>query len=235
MKRTDDVSVARSVDTSATSHTDAPPEIREDEQTVTRPSNDSSGVTIQRPGMLLAAMVLSAGLAFGSGATTTPALFTALRRRYEIAEASTAAAEVDQELLERVRELFDQGSFDFFQDGLQSTFSRHLVALLAQHGRDAFRAIAEYLFSGDAGPDIMSEALRWLVEVDDPSTLSQRWSILLRTLQDTSPKVRDGAILGFAALDDPRATPFLVEARNVEQIAELRRLIDQVLAHLSRA
>jgi hypothetical protein len=106
---------------------------------------------------------------------------------------------------------------------------------MEEHGQDAFRAIAQYVFSGSAKPDVVSEALRWLADFNDPSTLSQRWAILQRTLNNPSPQVRDGAILGFAALDDPAARPLLLNARNWEQIAELRALIDQVVAQLGRA
>jgi hypothetical protein len=106
--------------------------------------------------------------------------------------------------------------------------------MLAMRGQAAFRAIAEYLFSGNAKPDVVSEGLRWLADFNDASTLTQRWAILQQTLKDRSPRVRDGAILGFAALDDPRARPLLVGARQLEQIAELRALIDQVVAQLER-
>jgi HEAT repeat protein len=116
---------------------------------------------------------------------------------------------------------------------MHSPFSRALLAIVARHGRTAFQAIAEYLFSGAANPDVTSEALRWLGDFEDPATLPQRWVILQRTLEDQSPRVRDGAILGFAALGDPRARPLLLEAQEAEQIAELRLLIDQVVKNLN--
>ena len=151
------------------------------------------------------------------------------------AESSTAAVDVDPLLLAEIRELFEQGASEFFHDGVHSNFSRTLLTTLVQHGQAAFRAIADYLFSGNAKPDVVSEAVRWFADFNDASTLSQRWAILQRTLKDRSPRVRDGVILGFAALDDPRARPLLLEARNLEQISELRALIDQVVAQLKRA
>jgi hypothetical protein len=178
------------------------------------------------PGKFIAAFVLSAGL--GTGAVTGG-------RRDEVAESSTALTEVDPVLLRTVRDLFEQGASEFFQDGVDSNFSRALLKLLAQHGRKAFQAIAEYVFSGDTKPDVVSEALRWLADFNDASTLPQRWAILERTLKDPSPRVRDGAILGFAALDDPRAKPLLLKARELERMAELRGLIDQVIAQLGRS
>jgi hypothetical protein len=152
-----------------------------------------------------------------------------------VADSSTASVDVDPTVLQEVTELFDQGATEFFHDGMQSRFSRGLLALIGQHGRRALRAISEYLFSGDAKPGVTSEALRWIADYRDPSTFFDRWAILQRMLKDRSPAVRDGAILGFATLDDPRALPLLMEARRVETINELRRLIDLVLAQLERA
>jgi hypothetical protein len=186
-----------------------------------------------RPGMVLAGLVLWAALTT-AGPTGTAPMGTYLRRRDEIAaESSTADIERDPELLKQVEEVFKQGVSEFFQDGMFSHFSRSLLAVLAQHGRAAFRAIAEYVFSGSGNADVVSEALRWLADFDDPATLPQRWAILQRTLQDRSPRVRDGAILGFAALDDPRARSLLLKTQESEPIPELRRLIQQVVDQLN--
>ena len=228
------MTVERFAVTTSTSPEEAPPQT--DEGVGTGLPTDVVGVRLARPGLFIAGLVLSALLPAGG----TPGAFSVAdlsrRRRDDVtAESSTAAVEVDPLLLKEIRELFEQGASEFFHDGVHSNFSRTLLKTLAQHGQAAFRAIADYLFSGNAEPDVVSEALRWLADFNDASTLSQRWAILQRTLKDRSPRVRDGAILGFAALDDPRARPLLLEARNLEQIGELRALIDQVVAQLERA
>lgn len=228
------MTLERFKETASTSREEAPPQTEEGAST--GPLTDVVGVRLARPGLFLAGVVLIAGLAT-SGATGAFSVADLNRRRRDdvTAESSTGAVEVDPLLLKEIRELFEQGASEFFHDGVHSNFSRTLLQTLAQHGQAAFRAIADYLFSGNAKPDVVSEALRWLADFNDASTLSQRWVILQRTLKDRSPRVRDGAILGFAALDDPRARPLLLEARNLEQIGELRALIDQVVAQLERA
>ena len=228
------MTVDRFAVTTSTSPEEAPP--RTDEGVSIGLPADVVGVRLARPGMFIAGLVVSAGLAAGGTLGAFSVADLRRRRRDDVtAESSTAAVEIDPLLLKEIRELFEQGASEFFHDGVHSNFSRTLLKTLAQHGQEAFRAIADYLFSGDAKPDVVSEALRWLADFNDASTLSQRWDILQRTLKDRSPRVRDGAILGFAALDDPRARPLLLEARNLEQIAELRALIDQVVAQLDRA
>ncbi|MCU1334528.1 MAG: hypothetical protein JWO19_109 [Bryobacterales bacterium] len=157
-----------------------------------------------------------------------------LGRRRTIAESSTTAHEADPELVHEIYELLEGGSYEFFQDGVESEFSRKLLQMLHRHGRDALEAIAEYLFSAKASPDVASETLRRVADVSDESTLSRRWQILKDSLRSQSPRVRDGAILGFATLDDPRATSLLSEARTAERVHELQVLIDQVLTQLGR-
>ena len=186
-----------------------------------------------RAGKLLAGLVLVTMLTT-AGATGTAPLNAYLRRRDEVlAESSTADFERDPEMLRQVDEIFRQGATEVFQDGMYTMFSRSLLAFLRQYGRAAFKAIAEYLFSAEPDADVVSEALRWLADFDDPATVSQRWAILERTLRDPSPRVRDGAISGFAILDDPRARSLLAETQKTEPIPELRRLIQQVIDQLN--
>ncbi|MCL4500040.1 MAG: HEAT repeat domain-containing protein, partial [Chloroflexi bacterium] len=209
--------IERIEESASTSPQDLPPQA--DEGSSTGLPGDVISARVRRPGPFMAAVVLGAALALGG--TEAPFLAADLSRRRRddvVVESSTAMVEVDPILLNEVRELFEQGASEFFQDGVHSSFSRTLIKMLAQHGRAAFRAIAEYLFSGNAKPDVASEALRWLADFNDPSTFSERWTILQHTLRDRSPQVRDGAILGFASLDDPRARPLLSEARDVEQV-----------------
>jgi len=186
----------------------------------------------RRRGILLAGLVLWAALTSAGATATAPIENYFLRRDQARAESSTAEVPSDPELLKEIADVFEQGASEFFQDGMHSQFSRSLISILTQHGRAAFQAIGEYIFSGDGNPDVVSESLRWLSDFDDPATLPQRWAILERTLTDHSPRVRDGAILGFAALDDPRARPLLLETQSSEQIPELRRLIQQVVKQL---
>jgi hypothetical protein len=215
-------------DTSSTSSVELSTAL--DEGAATGPVEDFGPLPVYRPGRFLASIVFGATLAVGG--TETQSWWR--RRQDVVAESSTAAVEVTPFLLQEVRELFEQGASEFFRDGMHSNFSRRLLALLARHGQAAFRAIETYLFTSSPKPDVVSESLRWLADFNDAATLPQRWNILQRTLKNPSPRVRDGAILGFAALDDPRAQPVLMEARNVEQISALRSLIDQVIAQLQR-
>ena len=188
----------------------------------------------RRPGRAARAL-LTTGLILALVSAPLASTNWPLWRREDIAaESSTVENEIDETLLEEVSRVFEQGSEELFIDGYSSTFSRRLLTLVEKHGRDAVRAITDHIFSGFAQPDVVSEALRWLSSFDDSSTLALRWFLLERTLRDPSSRVRDGSILGFAAMDDPRAIPQLDAARKREEVVELRNLIDKVRAQLTR-
>lgn len=196
----------------------------------TGPASDRS-----KYGLVVAAMLLSAVSTVGGCSIEPFEVRTGRRREDVLAESSTVAPAYSEELSNEVRALFDHGADEFFQDGMHSAFSLRLVALVGRNGASALRAISEYLFNGGARPSVVSEALRWLPDIKraEPTELSELWRLLQRATADPSSKVRDGAILGFAALDDPRARTLLSEARDKERVLELRRLIEQVLEQLN--
>lgn len=178
--------------------------------------------------LLTAALILA--LVPAEGGTGLPLW----RREYQVTESSTKESEIDEAVIRDVVRVFDEGAEEMFVDGYSSNFSRKLLALINHYGRDAVRGIIDYIFSGVAKADAVSEALRWLADFNDSSTLALRWHLLERTLRDPSPRVRNGAILGFANLDDSRAVPHLTAARQRETTEELTRLIDKVIAQLTR-
>jgi len=182
---------------------------------------------------LLASFVFNALLAAEASA---PAFTGQIyRRRDEFPDASsTASVSVDPALVRSVKQIFEEGASEFFEDGKANRFSRTLGDLLELRGMDALSAIAEFIFSDQGDPEAVAEALRWMADFGGPETLPKKWAILRHGLRSNSPTVRDGAILGFAALDDPRSTALLEEAGRVEQIQALQRLIDRVRERLLR-
>jgi hypothetical protein len=199
----------------------------------TAATSSELNVPAQRAGKLLASLFLWAALTT-AGPTGTAPVGPIFKRRDKVAtESSTAELEVDVELVKQVEHIFERGATEVFYDGMYSEFSRALIGFFTRYGGAAFPAINAYLSSGCSNADVVSEALRWLAAFDDPVTLPQRWAILQRTLKDRSPRIRDGAILGFAALDDPRARSLLLESQKSESIPELRRLLAQVVDQLN--
>ena len=201
-------------------------------------STDKGTGTNTSPGSFMARIVLGAVMAATGPEGCLPFGISRFRRwdYGTTAQSSTLADEkVSPALSQEVRELFDDGAREFFQDGMESIFSRSLLKILHDHGQEAVAAVAGYLLSGSAKPDVTSEALRWISDIDDRATFLQRWDLLRHSLHNESARVRDGAILAFANMNDPRASKILAEARTLEPVAELRKLIDQVIRQLEHA
>src|SRR5436190_5865374 len=112
-------------ETVATSHAITTPQ-QDSEQPILRALEERqvTAATVARPGMLIAGLVLSA-LLTSSAIGLAPIVSYTGRRRFDVVtDGGTAAIECDPELVEQIRELFEQGASEFFEDGVHSAFSR---------------------------------------------------------------------------------------------------------------
>ncbi|MEH1898196.1 MAG: HEAT repeat domain-containing protein [Nostoc sp.] len=130
--------------------------------------------------------------------------------------------------------LFITGKEEYFEDGFESNFSRGLVSCVQKYGNDAIEAITCFIVYEKISPEVASEALRWLGEINHAESYKFRLWLLERSLNCPSSRVRDGAILGLSYLNDPHAITYLEQAIEQEKIIELREDMKQVLAQLKR-
>jgi hypothetical protein len=219
--------IRRVEQTTATSPSQPPDAVERITPELQTNATASSGIAWNLARQVLVAIVLSAVSSSPQGAVLP------LRKRFEIvASAASSPEKVDPMLVEQMRMMFERGASEFFEDGMDSSFARELVLSVFEHGSAAIDALAEYLFSSKANSDVGSEALRRIADVGDQRSLASRWALLQRSLKHRSSRVRDGAILGFAALDDYRAIELLKVTEKEEPIPELRQLIQKVIEQL---
>ena len=133
-----------------------------------------------------------------------------------------------------IEALFIAGKQEYFEDGVESKFSRGLVSCIQKYGDKAIEAITCVILYERVNPEVASEALRWLGEINHPESYKFRLWLLERSLSISSSKVRDGAILGLSYLNDPHAIHYLEQAIEQEKIIELRDDMKQVLSQLKR-
>ncbi len=150
----------------------------------------------------------------------------------EASPSSTTYLPSSETVGQELRRLFAAACDEIFEDGMESVFSRGLVSLIKRYGNTAVETVTNFIIGKVVNPEVASEALRWLGHIDDPFTYRNRLHLLERSLWHSSARVRDGAILGLASLDDPSAIPYLEKAVEREQIQELRRYMIQVLDQL---
>jgi len=140
-----------------------------------------------------------------------------------------------EKLDRQIADSFEAAKEQIFEDGRESEFSRALMRLVNEYSVDAVAGLANLIIEEKVNPEIAAEALRWLGQIDHPASyLLRRW-LLERSLHCSSARVRDGATLGLAFLDDPHAITYLRQAIEQEQVPELRADMEQVLMQLESA
>jgi len=137
-----------------------------------------------------------------------------------------------KEVERKVQALFEVAREEFFEDGIESQLSKGLESLVKKHGENAIEVLANLVINERINAEVAAETLRWLGRISHPSTYSSRLWLLERSLFCSSARVRDGAALGLASLDDSTAIPYLIQAIGREKITELREDMRQVLSQL---
>jgi hypothetical protein len=147
---------------------------------------------------------------------------------------STRAREIPEELEREVERAFEAAREEEFEDGMESQFSKKLLALIQTRGDLAVEAVNRVIFDKNSDAEVAAEAMRWLGQLRDRETHSYRVWVLKQGLESASPRIRDGAVLGLSFLGDPRVIPDLEQAYVRETVAELRSDIQAVLDWLKR-
>ncbi len=129
--------------------------------------------------------------------------------------------------------LFSSAKEEVFQDGMESDFSRNLVEFIICFDSAAVAALADYMMDKEVNLEVVSEALRWLGQIKDFKTQHDRLWLLEHSLDSESAVVRDGAIVGLSAMDDPEAIPYLKKRLDQETNRLLRKDIQQLLEQLN--
>lgn len=149
-----------------------------------------------------------------------------------IISSSTEHTKSTNDLYKAIENLFAAARGQDFEDGMQSEFSKEIVSLIDQSGVAALEVIASLIMYEKVNAEVAAEALRVLSRIEDTRTYDFRLWLLGRSLQCVSTRVRDGAVLGLACLDDPSAASAIKQAIESEQCLELRKDMEQVLSQL---
>ena len=135
-------------------------------------------------------------------------------------------------LEQQARSIFFRAKEEVFEDGMESDFSQSLLSFIRSFGHSAMEVIIPIMRSEQTNTEIASEAFRILGRLNNKTTYRERLWLLERGLYSVSARVRDGAVLGLAFLNDPLVVAPLKAAIDRERIPELRKDMEQVLAQL---
>ncbi len=138
----------------------------------------------------------------------------------------------DEELERRINTLFMISGDEEFESGMISDFSKELCSIINSHDKNAMEIISYLFLYRKINPVVMSEALRWLGRIEQEESHPYRLWLLEKNLESSLIYVRDGAISGVAALDDPSAIPAVRRAIEKETCRELCDDMKAVLEQL---
>jgi hypothetical protein len=142
--------------------------------------------------------------------------------------------ELPIEVERKFETLFIQGQDESFEDGMESQFSTNLLLLMNRYNEVAIEILVYLIIGERVNPVVAAEALRWVGRINDSSSHRRRRWLLERALTSPHSRVRDGAALGLAFMDDPAAIPSLRYAVEREDIDMLRQDMTQVLEQLEQ-
>lgn len=145
---------------------------------------------------------------------------------------TTAEEEKPEALTENLYRIFFEAREEVFEDGMDSVFSRRLVNFMERYSRLGIDILCDLLILERVNAEVSGEALRHVGYLEHTPTRIPRRRLLEHCLFGSSARIRDGAILGIAAIDDPNAIPSVIRAIERETIPELKRDMTAVLEQL---
>jgi len=195
---------------------------------------NSETTTLDVPGMDLGIVTASATSRMILPPTSEIVNWTVAQREAALPENSTTYQQRPEAIYSKMAALFAAATDEYFEDGIESDFSRGLLRLIGEHGEKAVIELAFLILHDEVNAEIAAEALRWLGHIEDARSYPKRLWVLERSLFTPAARIRDGAILGLASLNDPHAIRYLRKAIDQEPLLELRSDMEQVLAQMER-
>jgi hypothetical protein len=165
-------------------------------------------------------------------ASTQPVKAIKASHTEKLVDASTERYELSDVLYSKIENIFWIAKGEIFEDGMESSFSRELISFVERYGNTVLESITCLIVYERVDPEVSGEALRWLGRIEHAESYKYRRWLLERSLSLSSTRVRDGAILGLASLDDKHAIPYLKLAIGKEQCFELKADMELVLEQL---
>lgn len=158
---------------------------------------------------------------------------TGTSTRPSISEYNTTVQRPIPEILEReIDGIFDSADIDTFEYGYKSEFAKSLERVIREYGNLAIGAIQQCITLECVEKDVIIETLHTLGRIQHVSTHYPRLVALLSNLLSPSARIRCGAALGLAYLDDPKAIVYIRLAMEHEISQSARICLQRVLEQL---
>ncbi len=131
-------------------------------------------------------------------------------------------------LTKELHEMFYNND-EIFEYGMDSNFRTTIHRVIREYGMEAIGRIQDIMRKDDVLEDVKQEALIQIGNSRDDKTHDARLSLLVQALESTDVYIRDAALIGIDALEDPKAIHNLKRAYEKEEVKWFKQYIKEVI------
>ena len=144
--------------------------------------------------------------------------------------------------IKKLIELF-KNSNEFFEDGMESNFSRTFVDIITPAPPKLYELLSPYLWYGYNRQDtringisitVVAEALTWINYIENDNTLLKKKKILEEALYARHHYIRDAAMTGIDILSNPASLTAIVRAYSFEKIEPYRQILSKSIINIKK-
>ena len=136
--------------------------------------------------------------------------------------------DIDDELLETL----SLAHLDDLEHSEETEFAKKVLGFIDHYHSYAVDALSDYIEANPSKTDLAHEVLRLVGQSEDSPSQVERRQLLERNLLSHSPRIRYGAILGLAYMNDPNSVHQVKRVLEQEKTKVLRKILNQLLDQL---
>ena len=141
-------------------------------------------------------------------------------------------ANANNAVVVEIENLFDDAKHEIFADGMDSTYTNKLRKIITRYGNTSIRSLEQSLLSDNSNIEIIEESLRLVGNIDDYVTYDRRLEFLKHMLKSSNVRIRDAALIGLEAMDDPSAIDNIEKAIDCEKSQIMKVNLEMTLKQL---
>jgi hypothetical protein len=149
-------------------------------------------------------------------------------------QGATSIEEVSDSAFKRANQILLQHSHAESSEESDTQLYEQINAFVQEFGRQAITALTPSVLLNKATQDTICTVLQILGRLESNTGYQRRLWLLERMLTSSYPRIRYGAALGIAYLDDEHAIPYIHKALEQEPIPDLKGIFNKLLVYLKK-
>jgi hypothetical protein len=149
-------------------------------------------------------------------------------------QGATSLEEVSDFAFKKANQILLQHSHAESSEESDAQLYEQINAFVLEFGRQAITALTPSVLLNKASQDTICTVLQILGRLESNTGYQSRLWLLELMLTSPYPRVRYGAALGIAYMDDERAIPYIHKALERESIPDLKGIFNKLLVYLKQ-